>query len=86
MNSNQWIRQAHRWVSLAFTLAVLANLVALGVGYRAAWVGFLALAPLIFLMISGLYMFFRPYAGRRQRDREATAHSGSGLRPDPQHS
>jgi hypothetical protein len=33
----------HRWVSIAFTLAVIANLFALGRGYTAIWVGLLAL-------------------------------------------
>ena len=29
MNWNMWIRQIHRWLSIAFTLAVIANIVAL---------------------------------------------------------
>ena len=61
-----WIRHAHRWLSIAFTLAVIANLLALAVGRQEAWIGFLALGPLILLMVSGLYMFFKPYFTRRQ--------------------
>ena len=40
MNWNMWIRQAHRWVSIAFTLTVLANFVALsrGTGMPPPWV------------------------------------------------
>ena len=30
MNWNSWIRQFHRWVSIAFTLTVIANFVVLG--------------------------------------------------------
>ena len=61
---NTWIRQAHRWLSIAFTLAVIANLAALAMGRQEAWIGFLALAPLILLMVSGLYMFVLPYLRR----------------------
>jgi len=62
------MRQAHRWISIAFTLAVIANLVALTMGVQEAWIGFLALGPLILLMISGLWMFFRPYFTRRRSE------------------
>lgn len=69
MHLNQTIRQTHRWLSVAFTLAVLANLVALGLGSDAVWVGLLALLPLILLMLSGLYLFALPHLGRgRGRD------------------
>ena len=36
MNWNNWIRQTHRWVSIAFTLTVIANFVALGTGQAAS--------------------------------------------------
>ncbi len=65
MNWNKWIREAHRWLSIAFTVAVIANLVALGMGVQATWVGFLALPPLVFLLFTGLYLFVLPYAQRR---------------------
>jgi len=29
MNWNKWVRQIHRWVSIAFTVTVIANFVAL---------------------------------------------------------
>ncbi len=64
MNTNAWIRQAHRWLSILFTLAVAANLAALTQGQPPVWIGLLALAPLILLMISGLYLFALPYARR----------------------
>ena len=59
------IRQLHRWLSIAFTLAVVANLVALALKVQATWIGLLDLFPLILLMISGLWMFFQPYLTRR---------------------
>jgi hypothetical protein len=30
MNWNMWVRQIHRWLSIAFTLAVIVNVVAMG--------------------------------------------------------
>ena len=63
LNWNNWVRQIHRWLSIAFTVAVIANFVALGLGKEpAAWVGFLPLLPLALLMLTGLYMFVLPYA------------------------
>lgn len=59
------IRKLHRWLSIAFTLAVIANLVALGLKVQSTWVGLVALFPLILLMVSGLWMFFQPYLTRR---------------------
>ena len=62
-----FIRQFHRWTSIVFTLAVIANLVALGTGRQATWIGLLALFPLILLMISGLYLFALPYVAKRRK-------------------
>jgi hypothetical protein len=60
-----WIRQVHRWLSIAFTLAVIANIVAMTMQLQAVWIGFLALVPLIPLLATGLYLFARPYLGQR---------------------
>jgi hypothetical protein len=60
------MRQLHRWLSLAFTLAVVANLVVMFTGTDAMWVGFLALVPLIPLLFTGLYLFVLPYAAKRR--------------------
>jgi hypothetical protein len=64
MNWNRWIRQVHRWLSMAFTLAVIANVVAMAQGQQIVWVGIMALVPLILLLLSGLYLFALPYAAR----------------------
>lgn len=65
MNWNKWIRQIHRWVSIAFTLGVIINLFAAGSGEEpAVWVYFLALVPLILLLITGLYLFVLPYTAK----------------------
>ena len=66
---NTWIRQSHRWVSLLFTLGVIANIAAMSLGPKGAapppWVGALALVPLIVLLLTGLYLFVLPYLARR---------------------
>ena len=61
---SRWIRQIHRWLSLVFTLTVIANFVALaaGKGQPPAWVTYSPLLPLAFLLFTGLYMFVLPYA------------------------
>src|SRR5690242_14166981 len=61
---NTWIRQIHRWLSIAFTLAVIANLVVMMQGMQVLWVGLLALFPLILLLLTGLYLFALPYAAK----------------------
>lgn len=67
MNWNRLIRQCHRWLSIAFTVAVIINVVAMAMEKQVVWVGMSALAPLTLLMISGLYMFALPYFGREAR-------------------
>ena len=71
MNWNKWIRQSHRWISIAFTMTVIANFVALGVGQGqpAAWITYSPLLPLALLLFSGLYLFVLPYATRRRSAR-----------------
>ena len=64
MNWNKWVRQTHRWLSMAFTVAVIVNIVAVLRGRYATWVGLSAVAPLAFLFLSGLYLFVLPYASR----------------------
>ena len=61
MTWNIWIRQVHRWLSIAFTVAVIINVFAMMGGIDAVWIGLLALVPLILLMLTGLYMFALPY-------------------------
>jgi heme A synthase len=58
---NHWIRQAHRWLSMAFTLTVIANFVAMARGTPPAWLTYSPLLPLALLLLSGLYLFALPY-------------------------
>jgi hypothetical protein len=70
MNWNIWIRQAHRWLSIAFTLTVIANFAAMAIGEPPPWIVYSPLLPLFLLLFSGLYMFALPYFGRRRRVQE----------------
>jgi hypothetical protein len=64
MNWNKWIRQLHRWLSIAFTATVIANFVALTRGQPPAWVTYSPLPPLALLLFTGLYLFALPYLSR----------------------
>ena len=68
------IRQIHRWLSIIFTVTVIANFVALaqGGGTPPPWITYSPLPPLAFLLFTGLYMFALPYAVR-WRSRRRTA-------------
>jgi hypothetical protein len=68
---NSWIRQFHRWTSMAFTLTVIANFVAMAKGPSPAWVTYSPLLPLALLLLSGLYLFALPYVLRRRVTRPA---------------
>ena len=67
---SRWVRRSHRWISMAFTLTVIANFVAMGIGHGAqppAWITYSPLLPLALLVLSGLYLFALPYVGRARR-------------------
>ncbi|APV48855.1 hypothetical protein BWI17_03675 [Betaproteobacteria bacterium GR16-43] len=61
MNWSKWIRQFHRWVSMAFALTVIANFAAMSQGQPPDWVTYSPLLPLFLLFVTGLYMFVLPY-------------------------
>jgi L-asparagine transporter-like permease len=63
---NFWVRQVHRWLSIAFTLTVIANFAARGFGEPPLWVTYSPLIPLFLLLFSGLYLFVLPYADKRR--------------------
>jgi hypothetical protein len=70
MNWSKWIRQIHRWLSILFTLTVIANFVAMTQGPPPAWVTYSPLFPLALLLVTGLYMFVLPYATKWQGKRQ----------------
>lgn len=64
---SKWIRQFHRWVSIVFTLTVIANFVVMAMrqGQQPPpLVTYSPLLPLALLLFTGLYMFVLPYAVR----------------------
>ena len=68
MNWSKWVRQFHRWVSIAFTMTVIANIVALstGEGQPPDWITYSPLLPLALLLLTGLYLFALPYLLQRR--------------------
>ena len=64
MDWNKWVRQIHRWLSVAFAVAVIVNIVALTQEQSVVWVGLLALLPLALLLLTGLYLFVLPHAAK----------------------
>jgi len=66
LNVNHWIRQFHRWVSVIFTVTVIANFVTMAFGQPPAYVVYSPLPPLFLLLFSGLYMFALPYVGKKR--------------------
>jgi hypothetical protein len=69
MSWSHWIRQTHRWLSIVFTVTVIANFVALSQGQPPAWVTYSPLFPLALLLFSGLYLFVLPYGAKWRRRR-----------------
>ena len=64
MNWNHWIRQIHRWLAIAFTVAVIVTFAALQQEKPPDWVSYMPLPPLFLLLFTGLYLFVLPYATR----------------------
>ena len=61
---NKWIRQAHRWLSITFTLVVIFNGVAVFQHKYANWMGLLAVAALASMFFTGMYLFVLPYTAK----------------------
>ena len=62
MNWNKWVRQTHRWLSIAFTVAVIVNIAAIAQKKYTNSVGLLAVSPLALEVFTGLYLCVLPYA------------------------
>jgi hypothetical protein len=77
MTLSNLIRQTHRWLSIVFTITVIANFVVIfaGQGQPPAWVTYSPLLPLFLLMFSGLYLFVLPYTVRWRSARRTDRHS-----------
>jgi heme A synthase len=64
LNWNKWIRQTHRWLSIAFTLAIIINGVAVVQGRYNSKLGLVAVVPLALEFFTGMYLFVLPYAAK----------------------
>jgi hypothetical protein len=73
-----WMRQFHRWISIAFTLTVVANFVVMGMNggqQPPAYITYAPLLPLLLLLLTGLYLFALPYAIRLRSGRRSVTAS-----------
>ncbi len=72
---NRWVRQGHRWLSIAFTATVIANIAVMSAreGQPPAWVTYSPLLPLALLWFSGVYLLVLPHAARWRARRCAGA-------------
>ncbi len=73
MTGNTWIRQFHRWLAVAFTVTVVATVVALAQEEPIVWVSYLPLLPLALLFFTGVYLFALPYVARRRSGRRTAS-------------
>jgi hypothetical protein len=67
MNWSNMLRQLHRWVSVIFTVTVIANFVAMSQGTPPDWITYAPLLPLALLLLTGLYLFALPYVRKAKR-------------------
>jgi hypothetical protein len=68
VNWSKRIRQAHRWLAVAFTATVvIVTVVVVTQEEPNVAVTFMPLFPLAFLLCTGLYLFLQPYVLRRRR-------------------
>jgi hypothetical protein len=71
LNWNRWIRQAHRWISIAFTVAVILNGVAVARGRYTSRLGLMVVLPLALLMLTGICLFALPFVSQGHAARNA---------------
>ena len=71
MSAGAGIRRFHRWVSMVFTLTVIANFAARaqGSGTPPDWLTYAPLPPLALLLLTGLYLFAQPFFRRPEGGR-----------------
>ena len=74
MDWNRFIRVTHRWMSIVFTVAVIATFIALSQKEPIVWVSYVPLFPLAVLFVTGLYLFALPYIAKAQ-DRRGRSRS-----------
>ena len=71
MNWNKWVRQLHRWLSIAFTLVVIFNGAAVFKHRYTNWMGLLAVGVLALMFLTGMFLFVLPYVAKLWGGRRA---------------
>ncbi|RNF85419.1 hypothetical protein [Montanilutibacter psychrotolerans] len=69
LNWNRLVRLTHRWLSIVFTLTVIANFVAraqTGGAEPSPWITYSPLPPLAVMLLTGLYLFALPYIAKQR--------------------
>lgn len=69
MNWNRIVRLTHRWLSIVFTLTVIANFVVraqTGGAEPSPWITYSPLPPLAVMLLTGLYLFALPYIAKQR--------------------
>lgn len=66
MNWNHWIRQTHRWLSIAFVVSVATYIVVMMRGPVPGWLNLFPAGSLVLMLATGLYLFALPYVLRRR--------------------
>ena len=61
---NKSVRQTHRWLSIVFTMTVVAHFVSMALANPPSWIVYSPLPPLFLMLLTGLYMFVLPYAAK----------------------
>lgn len=69
LNWSKWVRQLHRWLSIAFTLVVVFDGVAVVERRYTNWMGLLAVGVLALMFFTGMYLFVLPYVTKWRRGR-----------------
>lgn len=64
MNWNKFVRQSHRWLSVAFTAVVIVNGVAVAQGKYTNRLGLAAVFTLALQFFTGVYLFVLPYVAK----------------------
>lgn len=63
----RWVRQSHRWISVAFVVSVIATSIALAQAEPIMWMSYVPLFPLLLLFLTGTYLFALPYFAKWHR-------------------
>ncbi len=66
MSINTWLRQIHRWLSIAFTLSIATYIVVMARGPVPAWLNIFPAGSLILMFLTGAYLFALPYLPKRR--------------------